>query len=116
MYVGPNASIDAFPPGAGAAFAATPCLTADTACTEWVTLGGGPWRSMIYRNYSLDVRNEKITRAFVMVHGTNRDADNYYRTALASAFLANALEDTVVIAPHIASHDRGCQDPWRSTK
>ena len=45
-----------------------------------------------------------------MVHGTNRDADNYYRNALASAFLANALEDTVVIAPHIASNDRGCQD------
>lgn len=89
---------------------ATPCLTATSACTEWVTLGGGPSRSMIYRTYSLDVRNEQITRAFVMIHGTNRDADNYYRNALASAFLANALEDTVVIAPRIASNDRGCQD------
>ncbi len=41
---------------------------------------------------------------------TNRDADNYYRNALASAFLGRALEDTVVIAPRIASNDRGCQD------
>jgi Alpha/beta hydrolase family len=92
------------------AYAATPCLIATTECTEWVTLGGGPSRSMIYRTYSLDLRNDRITRALVMVHGTNRDADNYYRNALASAFLANALEDTVVIAPRIASNDRGCRD------
>ena len=92
------------------ACAATPCISATSACTEWVTLGGGPSRSMIYRTYSLDVRNEQITRALVMIHGTNRDADNYYRNALASAFLGNALEDTVVIAPRIASHDRSCQD------
>jgi pimeloyl-ACP methyl ester carboxylesterase len=65
---------------------------------------------MIYRTYPLDVRNEQITGALVMIHGTNRDADNYYRNALASAFLAGALENTVVIAPRIASNDRGCQD------
>ncbi len=92
------------------AYAAAPCISATSDCTEWVTFGRGPWRSMIYRTYSLDVRNEKITRALVMIHGTNRDADNYYRNALASAFLGNALEDTVVIAPRIASNDRGCQD------
>ncbi len=91
-------------------FAASPCLTANASCTEWVTLGGGPWRSMIYRTYSLDARNDQITRALVMIHGTNRDADNYYRNALASAFLGNALENTVVIAPRIASNERGCQD------
>jgi hypothetical protein len=92
------------------AYAASPCISATSACTEWVAFGGGPWRSMIYRTYSLDVRNEQITRALVMIHGTNRDADNYYRNALASAFLGNALEDTVVIAPRIASNDHGCQD------
>jgi len=91
-------------------YAATPCITADSSCTEWVALSGGPSRSLIYRTYSLDARNERIVRAFVMIHGTNRDADNYYRTALATAFLGNALEDTVVIAPRIASADRGCQD------
>lgn len=56
-------------------------------------------------------KNEQITRALIVVHGTNRDADNYYRTAVASAFLAGALDDTVVIAPRIASNDgRGCKD------
>ncbi len=65
---------------------------------------------MIYRTYPLDIRNDQITGALVMIHGTNRDADNYYRNALASAFLGGALENTVVIAPRIASNDRGCQD------
>ena len=58
--------------------AAQPCLTATEACTGWVSLGGGPSRSMVYRTYSLDARNgDKITRALVVIHGTGRDADNY---------------------------------------
>jgi pimeloyl-ACP methyl ester carboxylesterase len=46
----------------------------------------------------------------VVIHGTNRDADNYFRSTLAAAFLANALEDTIVIVPHIASAAGGCRD------
>ena len=91
-------------------FAGTPCITTDATCTEWVILQGGPARSLIYRTYSLDERNPQITRAFIVIHGTNRDADNYYRTALAAAFLGGALDDTVVISPRIASSERGCMD------
>jgi hypothetical protein len=66
---------------------------------------------MVYRTYPLDARNDKITRALVVIHGTNRDADNYFRNALAATFLAAALDDTVVIVPKIASNDgRGCRD------
>jgi hypothetical protein len=65
---------------------------------------------MIYRTYALDAPNPQITRALVMVHGASRDADNYFRTALASAFLAGALEDTIVIAPRFASSANGCKD------
>ena len=91
------------------AFGGSPCLSVAT-CTDWVTLGGGPWRSKIYTTYPLNVKNPQITRAFVMVHGTNRDADNYFRTAIAAAFLGNALEDTIVIAPRIASASGNCRD------
>ncbi len=90
---------------------AAPCVTAGPACTEWVKLGGGPSRSLIYRTYSLDTRNPAITRVLVMVHGAGRDADNYFRTATAAAFLAGALDDTLVIAPRFASNaSQGCQD------
>jgi len=84
--------------------ARTACTTATSACTEFVTLAGGPARSLIYRTYSLDVHNEAIRRALIMVHGTNRNADHYFATATAAAFLAGAIDDTVVISPRIASN------------
>jgi alpha/beta hydrolase family protein len=93
-----------------ASSAAVPCTTATAACTEFVTLGGGPARSLIYRSLPLTVRNEDVRRALIMVHGTNRNADHYFETALASAFLASALRDSIVIAPRIASNDGNCKD------
>ena len=56
---------------------------------------------MIYRSYALDVPNSHVTRALIMVHGTGRNADHYFLTAMSAAFLAGAVDDTVVIAPHM---------------
>ena len=79
---------------------------------------------MIYTSYPLDKRNDRIHRALIMVHGTNRNADHYFATAMAAAFLAGAVDDAVVIAPHlIACADKpevnevvwSCGgDSWRS--
>ena len=77
---------------------------------EWVPLGSGPARSLIYRSQSLDVRNPAIRRALIMVHGTNRNADDYFKTAVTAAFMAGALDDTVVISPRIASQTGSCKD------
>src|SRR5690349_15995610 len=85
--------------------------TATSGCTEWVAFHNGPARSMVYRTYSLTEKNESIRRAFILVHGAGRDADNYFRTAVAAAFLAGALDDTIVIAPRFASNTGGgCAD------
>jgi pimeloyl-ACP methyl ester carboxylesterase len=90
---------------------AAPCTSPDAGCTEWIAVAGGPARSLVYRTYPLDVGNEAITRALVMVHGAGRDANNYFRHALAAAFLAGSLDDTIVLAPHFASNDgAGCRD------
>jgi pimeloyl-ACP methyl ester carboxylesterase len=86
------------------------CTTATAACTEWVALGSGSARSLIYRTRSLDVRNDSVRRALIMVHGTNRNADHYFTTATAAAFLAGALDDSVVISPRIASAAGNCRD------
>ena len=88
---------------------AAPCITADRSCTEWVSLGGSE-RSLVYRTYSLETPNTAITRALVIVHGASRDADNYFRTGLAAAFLAGALDNTIVIAPRFASKNGSCAD------
>ena len=81
-----------------------PCTTVSPDCTEWVKPEGRQSRVLVYRNYSLETRNENVTRALVFVHGINRDADNHFRTALAAAFLAGTLYDTVIVAPRFASN------------
>jgi pimeloyl-ACP methyl ester carboxylesterase len=95
---------------------AVACTTATDGCAEWVTLGGGPARSMIYRTHPLDARNEHVRRALIMVHGTNRNADHYFSTAVSAAFLAGALDDAVVISPRIASAAGTCRDVLASNE
>lgn len=87
-----------------------PCTTPTAACSQWVVFGAGPARSMVYSSYPLATRNAAIRRALIMVHGTGRNADHYFRTAVGAAFLAGALEDTLVIAPSFLSADTGCKD------
>jgi pimeloyl-ACP methyl ester carboxylesterase len=62
---------------------------------------------MVYSSYALNKRNAAVTRAFILVHGTGRNADHYFETAMAAAFLGGALNNTVVIAPHfVADSDK----------
>lgn len=90
---------------------AAACISATPACTEWINFAEAPARSMVYRTFPLDVKNERITRALIMIHGAGRDGDNYFRSTLAAGFLAGALEDTLIVAPRFASNDgRVCQD------
>src|SRR5450755_3728644 len=102
---------------AAATTVVSPCTTASPDCTEWITLEGEASRLLVYRNYPLKTKNDAVTRAFIFVHGINRDADNHFRTALAAAFLAGTLNDTVIIAPRFASNSSaptnqigGCRD------
>jgi pimeloyl-ACP methyl ester carboxylesterase len=89
---------------ASAAVLGTPCTTVSPDCTEWIKPAGQQSRVLIYRNYPLETKNENITRALVFVHGINRDADNHFRTVLAAAFLAGALNNTVIVSPRFASN------------
>jgi pimeloyl-ACP methyl ester carboxylesterase len=89
---------------AAATVLGTPCTTVSSDCTEWIKPAGQQSRVLIYRNYPLEAKNENITRALIFVHGINRDADNHFRTILAAAFLAGALNNTVMVAPRFASN------------
>jgi hypothetical protein len=82
----------------------TPCTTVRRECTEWIKPAGQQSRVLIYRNYPLEAKNENIIRALIFVHGINRDADNHFRTVLAAAFLAGALDNTVIVSPRFASN------------
>jgi pimeloyl-ACP methyl ester carboxylesterase len=87
-----------------------PCVEASEACVQWVPLGKTGARSMVYASYSLSKPNPHVRRALIMVHGTLRNADHYFTTATGAAFLAKALDDTIVIAPALHSADGGCKD------
>ncbi len=81
-----------------------PCASATLDCTEWIRPAGEQSRVLVYRTYPLEKKNENIKRAFVFVHGILRDADNHFRTALAAAFMSDALNDTMIVVPRFASN------------
>ena len=88
------------------------CTTPTTPCERWVSLGGGSGKSMVYATHALDAPNTAITRALIMVHGAGRNADHYFETATAAAFLAGALENTIIIAPRFIA----CTDKPRAER
>lgn len=93
------------------AAAAAPCTVATADCTHWVALGDGPARSRVYSTYALDARNENITRALVVIHGAVRNAGSMFRASVAAALLADAIGNTIIIAPRFAANNgRSCRD------
>jgi hypothetical protein len=70
----------------------------------------GRW-TLVYRSHPLKEKNARIEEAFVLVHGQGRNADDYFRTAMAAGFLAGALERAIIVSPRFASNDgANCQD------
>src|ERR1700730_6506359 len=89
---------------AAAAVLPAPCASTTSDCTEWIKPAGQQSRVLVYRTHPFEEKNENIKRAFVFVHGILRDSENHFRTALAAAFLADALNDTIIVVPRFASN------------
>lgn len=64
----------------------------------------------MYGTHSIEVKDEKIVHALIVVHGGGRNADHYFSTGVTAALLANALDGTIVIAPRFASQQGSCND------
>ncbi len=63
---------------------------------------------IVWRSHALaGATHAGVERAFIMVHGAGRNAEDYFRWALASATVAGQLSKTVVIAPHFKSRSAG---------
>jgi pimeloyl-ACP methyl ester carboxylesterase len=90
--------------------AAQICKTSTPACQERVPLGSG--YSLVYRSHPLTKPDAKIERAMIIIHGQGRNANDYFQTGMAAAFLADALENTIVVSPRFAGNDgKSCKDP-----
>jgi len=67
--------------------------------TERMAVGEG--HVTVWRTHALtDGTHAEVERALVMIHGTARNAEDYFRWALASAAAAGRTAQTVVVAPH----------------
>ena len=97
--------------GSAVAALPEPCLKAQDNCAEWLTLDAKGSRGLVYRTQPLTSFNPSVQKAVVVVHGQGRNADGYFRHMLAAAFLADALQNTLIISPRFASNNgKSCLD------
>jgi pimeloyl-ACP methyl ester carboxylesterase len=87
------------------------CMVADASCKE--SLAVGQFNFWYFRSYSLQTPNANIKRAVIVMHGLERNAPDYFQTAVNA--LHNDTDPTlVVIAPHFKGNVRNspvCNDP-----
>jgi pimeloyl-ACP methyl ester carboxylesterase len=80
------------------------CASATEECLDRIDVGSG--RTMpIYRNVSLSVANPAITQAVIVVHGSSRDANNFFYSVITAASEVALDATTAVIAPHFQCGD-----------
>lgn len=83
---------------------AVPCLAAEAACAA--QFAAAPGRAIpIYRTHDLSRPDTAIRRLLVMIHGTNRNHDAYFETAVESARQAGLLHSTLVVAPRFRTSE-----------
>ena len=91
-------------------FAAAPCSKPDASCTERVPLGTEGKYGLAYRSHALRTPDSKIERMLIVIHGAGRNADHYFASGEAGAFLAQVLETTLVVSPRFGSNTGTCKD------
>lgn len=93
------------------------CVVATAECMERLALGQGRWLP-VYRTYALGKRDDRVERAVVVVHGTDRNADAYFNTMVAALQAAGTLSSTLVVSPRFqALEDTPRSDePYWSTE
>jgi hypothetical protein len=71
-----------------------------------VHAGGGTALLAAYASAALDAKMPGVTRAVVVVHGLNRDGDNYYAIAHDALTMAGSDDDaTLIVAPQFLADE-----------
>src|SRR5215218_3514182 len=77
-----------------------PCVsTQEGVCREVLTLEAGA-KLAYYRTFSLGAVNSRVTRAVIVVHGTDRKPLAAFSQMLSAARATNNLQSTIIVAPH----------------
>ncbi|MGH1433332.1 MAG: Ig-like domain-containing protein [Lewinella sp.] len=83
-----------------------PCITASDDCLGSKIINGPGGQSgtfTFYNSYPLDLANarwEALTSAVIVVHGLNRDADNYFSYMMSSLRQEDFDDKSILIAPY----------------
>lgn len=95
---------------AAAVAMAAPCTTATPECWNRVEIVDGRHLG-VYSSTPVAQLDPRLERVFILVHGTQRNATDYFVTAVHAAQEAGALERTLVIAPAFRGNDGSrCKD------
>jgi dienelactone hydrolase len=93
-----------------------PCTSANSLCAERVEIGAEVYLP-VFRTHSLAEGDDRITRGLIVVHGTNRNADDYFQRGYQAAADAGEQNRTIVVAPHFqttADGPAGDEPFWSS--
>ncbi len=58
-----------------------------------------------WNNYSIDIPNADLQQAVIVIHGMNRNADDYYSYIEQAAKTENIFEQTLILAPQFKAID-----------
>ena len=81
-----------------------PCATASARCAARLQIAPALFLRL-FRSFPLDSANADLTAAVIVIHGTNRNPDSYFRTMVAAVRQAGRLDETLIVAPHFQTED-----------
>lgn len=84
--------------------AAIPCTDASKACNETLEIISGMSVSL-FRTFPLTETNAALEAAIVVIHGVNRNADEYFAGMIKAARTVGELDRTLIISPHFKTAD-----------
>jgi pimeloyl-ACP methyl ester carboxylesterase len=83
-----------------------PCSFANAICAERVELSPG-WFLPVFTTHSLADGSTQVTRGLIVIHGTNRNADDYFQSGFLAAATAREQDRTVVVSPRFQTSSDG---------
>lgn len=83
-----------------------PCVEGTASCAERVLIGPGVYLPA-HSTHSLVAGDADVTRAIIVIHGTNRNGDDYFERVVAAARTTGLEDQTLVVAPTFQTMDDG---------
>jgi hypothetical protein len=83
-----------------------PCLYSGPLCTERVPVGNALFQP-VFRTHPIQTGDTTVVRAVIVVHGADRNPDDYFDRMVKAAALSGLAQTTLVISPHFQTSGDG---------